>query len=548
MTASRFLRDLRRGGRRRGSALVFVLFFGIAAMALVVMLFTATTTNMKAEHETHRQHGLQSVVRAGLATAVNEINLFRKSPSAFPNTNNDGPGAITGGTGFPGVPVYENANGTGPVLGFYRATVDPATNVLTVIAAWPNFANPQQIAAGRVVLGRNNRVFPMNPLSVVGDLKRNGTDPNIEANGNNVEISGNDQVGDGFNVPGMEVNLSGSDLADAQAGMSGADITGVDQYGNPASGSATILNQGNTVMDETVLTKIAQQINSYVAAHPITNANVKSLKAAITQIDGDAITSGGDLKNGKSITLPESNDQVYLLTDQMEITGTLKGSGTLIVSQNFKIKGTLEWKGDVIVQSASGTVTMDILSGANTRVYHKPNGDPGLLVVQSWDLNTGADANLIVRSGGGQTGNDASSFQVHGGLFVLSDHSSDFDVKNGAGITVYGIMGLLGTDIDVSLTGGAKIQVDGSLVVAVPPGNDSKGLVNLALGGHTKLNWHSDNFTTTQTAFASFIDPNDEILPLRIIGYWEPPVRGSTGALAEQAAALQSGTYAYTGQ
>lgn len=549
MSATRVLRSVRGGGRRRGSALVFVLFFGVAAMVLVTMLFTATTTNIRAEHETHRQHGLQSVVRVGLATAVNEINRFRKNPSTAQDPGGDGPGALTGGTGFPGVPVFENPNGTGRVLGFYRATVDPATNVLTVLAAWPDFTNPRQFASGRVVLGRNTRMFPSNPFSIVANnAQAGGTAAKFEVGGAaKFKVDGQDGYTDplkAFDVPAIEIsNAYMHNYATTAPGTvvsNAALLTGLDTTGAVVNGGGTVVNQGNTTMDDGVLDKMAQQFDSFVAQHDTAGVNqTLALKAEILAINAGAFNAAETVLD-KAVTLPVDDTKVYVLPSDLEIKKDLEGWGTLVITDDLKIANgaTLTWHGKVIVQHPTSTVNVKV--DGRMRVQRSTTGEPGLFVVQSDDQGSG-DANLDLGPGGGSN----NTLEVDGGLFILSDHSSDFQISSGAKIQVTGIFGLLGQGFDLTFGSGSKLEVTGSMVVAVPDGA-SQGInqINFDKGDH-EFKWESNEFTGVQSAFAEFADPNNEILPLRILGYWEPKVRGTGGVLAEQQAALASGDYAY---
>lgn len=106
-----------RRSRRRGAALVIVMIFAVGAIMLVTTMLTLTNQSVKTVGEMHAQKNLNLVLKTGLASALNEVTQ---------NTDpgNDGVGALTGGSGSPGVAV---TSPTGIVLGRYRVTVDRTT-------------------------------------------------------------------------------------------------------------------------------------------------------------------------------------------------------------------------------------------------------------------------------------------------------------------------------------------------------------------------------------------------------------------------------------
>ena len=59
---------------RRGAALVVVLIFGLGVLVLVSGLLLLCQTSSRVESELQREQDLQAVLRAGVATSLNEIN------------------------------------------------------------------------------------------------------------------------------------------------------------------------------------------------------------------------------------------------------------------------------------------------------------------------------------------------------------------------------------------------------------------------------------------------------------------------------------------
>lgn len=506
-----------RRRRRRGAALILVILFLLTITTLVSMLLQMTTVNVRAEHDSHRLKALQQVVRAGLATSLNEINRRRLEGASAPDPDGLGWGACLrpGSSGaLDGVPVRTNGS-TGTIIGYFKADVREETissvkyQIIRVVAA-----NDFTLPAGRIVatgaefaVKRGRPPFPANPLSLTGDLTagRPGGYDYMQIKGS-AQVNINDGT---YEVPA--INITAADVYNDAIGSSFAgkadSITGADpdSPGNPASGSNTITNADAGVLSNATVNNIAANIDTYVANNLATATNFNT---AVT-------TAGGTISSDKmtgNVTLPNDPDAVYLLTSLDEIKGKITGTGTLIIRDDVEIMngGELVWNGNIIVQ------------GETTRTDFIVDGDctvNGILCIQSKDpasMGIG-DANLILGHGGGAEG----TLNVNGSLLVIADNHSDLELPSGSGLNVNGAFVLMGQDLRLDTAGGSKINITGTAAINVPDGATT-GLDKVQLdGGKATFTWDRGQFESGMDLLGEFFDPNDQILPLRHVGYWE---------------------------
>jgi hypothetical protein len=168
-------RPARGSGRRRGGALVLVLIFAAGGLMLVSTMLSLSRSHVVQERDQHRDRQLRGVLEAGVAAAVNEINMSRQDGSVYVDPEGNGPGAL-GGADRKGV---ELRGPDGRSLGRYRAVVERGTtrygapkDVLVVAAAFPDFETPgARILAAEVDLIRQPLPLGANPLSLGGELR-----------------------------------------------------------------------------------------------------------------------------------------------------------------------------------------------------------------------------------------------------------------------------------------------------------------------------------------------------------------------------------------
>lgn len=494
------------------------MLFALGAATLVTMLLSMSTANIKGEFGDHQVKELAQVVRVGMASALNEINR-RRLDSTFTDPDGTGFGSMcrvgTTGSYTVGVPVRTNGS-TGRILGYFRTDVykSGTKKVIRVVAAWPDFTNPKQLAGAEMAISRGRPPFPANPLSLTGDLSAGGA-PTLNV-GNGAKVIVNDST---YEVPAINVSdtsvynqVKGSTFAGEFTTLAGADP---DSPGNPATGANTITNAPAGVLNDTTLDTIASNIDAYVQAHNST-AEATSLITAATA-NGATYNATKDELSG-SATFGSATDVYFVdVADLDEIKGQINGTGTLVITASTDDTldilngGELNWNGNVIVQSSSNSITLEV--NGKMRVN-------GILCIQSKDQG-GGDANLVLGHGGGQAG----TLNVDGSLLILSDHESDFVTPSGSGLNVKGTFAYMGDNIGLDLGGGAKVNIEGSMALNVPPGA-SEGLQELRFdGGEAVFGWNRSEFDQSMDMLGAFLDPNDQFLPLAFKGYWEaqPP-------------------------
>lgn len=537
------MRELRQGRRdRRGAALVLVMIFGVAAMALVTTMLSLSSASAKAEGSRHRDKTLYTIARYGLATGVSEVNRSREGSA---DLTGNGPGCIlVGPDGLRGWPVRDSA---GRLLGRFTTKIrteavgnGQTRRIMEVVVAEGEFpatwAEAQtrladgtlRVVAAELEISVVGIAFDRNALSIRGPATQNGgqgfkygTNPG----GRQVEIIGN-------GVPA--VNISDETAYKAFVGQR-ADGTfddnvitrwrafsGWDPTTNTATTGATAAGRRSTVtndqeglLNSETLTEIAQGINQRVAdliadpsSQQITNTNQTLAKGTYY------VNSTLDIPSGS----------------------TLKGEGTLVLNSGMTIKGTLDWKGDVIIPNKNGAV-VHVNNGGNFRV-------DGLLAIQGMGTanNMGVQLDQGARLSVG-TDTNPGAFTILGDADTQNPIRFESGSGSNGGVHVKGIMSVMGDALTMTFDSGAGINVQGSLVLVTPDDPNAKGASVVFNGAaHGNFVYAPTNFDGAVQKLGEFFDVNGDSAPIRITSYVEDPLRRLT-LLQEHVESSTSGSY-----
>lgn len=455
--------------RERGAALVIVLIFGVGVLMATTTLLALADRGAKTSAELDRHRRLQTVVKAGMAAALNEMNRAAREPGWDPGR--DGIGAITraGSTGANDGVVLTTTDGEGRTieLGTYRTTVrrEGARKILTVVAAWPSFDAPDDrrlLLASEVELretallgtpdvdglptkGAGNplniqgRLLPLNFGMKLGEVGLGG------GQGSEVNVSGIDEDAEGepANVPAANVEATILDTFIAVFVPNADQFVGDDPLnpGSLATRENTITVGESPVLNDETLENaraaFAKQVEDVVKLLEDNGLNLGGPSGSVmvgdesyellnvATIQGTVGTEPLTIGTGGTLVIP--NNAV--------IKGNVKGSGTLIVRDGLEIEGSLDWDGEIIIagfdesDAAQITNSSSLLFDNGGKLSVKDDGNVVLL---------GKDTTLKASNG--------SRTEIDGGLLLLSEDGSNakVTVQKGAYAGVEGVWVIYG--------------------------------------------------------------------------------------------------------
>lgn len=531
----------RKRSRRRGAALVLVLIFSVASLMMITTLLALTDKNAKTMGEVERHKNLQAVLKTGIAAAVNEIN--RKEFSGAYDPGSDGVGALTGWDGStdptttppPGVAVNVTVNGKPRTLGFYRTTVRKVSgkDFLTVIAAWPSFSAPPEqllLAAAELELETTFTTVttaggdgPVNPVNIAG--KGGELDIQIKHDETTLITSGIDLAASS-NVPAANIEADSlvsdfiSDFADKADTFVGVDEA--DPEDTTTDPSATITSSEPRAMSLEKLHDAYTYFSDRGAALMGTGTDV-----------GDKVGGAVDYFSGA--------DKVYYADKSLTIEkdGVLRGEGTLIVQDQFHIKGTLDWTGDVIIIGDSGQLHVQpgkTLTGTQLTVT-------GNLVMATEKQNQFHIQN-------------SSSARIDGAMLMLTDSSgsqNQIHIQNDTSVQITGIMAVLSNDIQFKVQNSSSTAVN-SLNFALDNESElDKNKLQMQVQNDAVLDLTHHSVETAealaglQLAIGS-VDDDETTITTKVVktkSYWEPGVEAVRTLQASQFTLNKTGPWGY---
>jgi hypothetical protein len=281
--------------------------------------------------------------------------------------------------------------------------------------------------------------------------------------------------------------------------------------GSLVSGAATVDNRDGGLLTAETLGKLRTRITDFADA----------ARSGATPITNGTIVSGGTLD------LPHGT---YRISNALDLSGgtRIRGSGTLLIEHHLHLKvgGHLDWDGDVIVVEGKDS-HIEVQTGAS--LAHQG----GVLAVVSEDAATRVTFKPMSTV---QIGTPAAP-----SAFVVIAGSTSDDLKlefKDLDMTVHGLIAAMASHkLEVKLDSG-NVNVVGSLalVMAEPEGEKhghhhgphhgaghkhTELKLELKKGSYLDLTFDRATFDAALDTLGLFLDPQNELLPLKVTTYWE---------------------------
>lgn len=563
-------RNTTERARTRGAALLLVVIFMVGAMMLAATLLATSEHRLKAEGERHCLKNLHAVLRAGAATALDEINRDRLDGPFDPD--GDGVGALLGAPGAGGGVEQRAADGL--LMGRYRTTVRreaDGTPVLVVLAAYPSFTHtPRHVIGAELEISLEQLEVGDRPFEVIGraggDVREQSElSERFEVDRANILIS--DPT---FSVPAVNITdplfhqacsetfereiaegemivVGGNGNDKGKGRGSGNGAQNGNGNGNPpaASGADTITNSpASHRLNTEAMRALSRAIIEYVAQATPGALDLTSAAVANGAVLGEGDEEGGvSLVAGGSVSLPPGT---YHVPGDLELEGgiTLKGSGTLIVSRELSIErgATLDWNGDVIVAASDEeSAELSVEHGGTLQVA-------GVLALE------GSEATLELE--GGEAAEGVTTVRIEGALLLLTDalgeedDEGEVELEEGAELQVDGAFVIVSEHLHFELEDGAALTVNGAFSILVP--DDARnGLHEFHVedGGDMRVLFDRPKLDIAVAAmrrFAGEVFGGDHVpLPARLPVYVE---RDGVLLFEQQQAAIRAGVVGLEGR
>ena len=496
----------RTGEREEGAALLIVLIFMLGIVALVLLVVPPAQKNLESEALSNRRRSLEFLLQEAIHDAVHEA----KENADYDATPN-GAGAVgvapkagwTGGGNFSDYGAGRTVTLNGRNQGAYMAVVRTdvlGNQILNVVAAFPDFTNPRELAGAQVQLETTLQGLfgDRSAISFAGNLAgSSGTGSGNFGWQNNgdqtVKIDATttyDPDGPLGPLPAVyapAVNISDPDfytgfmtefVNDATHGEGGTD-DGLDLEGGDLADFSTTTNIApDTIAQEESST---QRVNEDFLEQWIEHWRDAGNQPPDQTISTNTTWTGGG-----------PNQLTFLTASQLKSGNIITGSGTLIIRGNLTMSGgaKLNWDGDVIVVPSS--------SGSGQ----------GKLIVNDAEINVTGGLVLAPdpadnKTVGLYTNHEDAAVNVTGTLLAIQagTGAAEISIQKGGELKVDGLLGMLGDNIAVEVNGApgsapgdpgrSKLSVSGSTVIAVPPGGS--GLQKLRFDAASDTVFQFDN-------------------------------------------------------
>lgn len=284
-----------------------------------------------------------------------------------------------------------------------------------------------------------------------------------------------------------------------------------------ATGSGTVTNESAGVLNETTLSSVRS--NLVTKASEVKNSLVKTTLA--TSLGSQSLGSG-----------------TFYVPGNLEISGTVTGSGTLVVEGSkltVKHGAKLDWNGTIIVigdVESPNTQNAEVMLESGGKLDMDHTGSQSFLFI------VGQDTKLTAEPGAG------SARDITGGLLLLSGPNEDakLEFKSGGGsdgLVVNGITALYGSKLSATMDNGFNASLTGSLAfVTQAAGSGRYTELTKANGGTVNLTFNSTVFNDSLEALGDYIT-DTSAFPPGAGSYWE---RNAQAVLTTQNTRLSSGT------
>ncbi|MGE0710280.1 MAG: hypothetical protein AB7N76_13800 [Planctomycetota bacterium] len=492
------------GDREGGAALIIVLVFMLAILAMVAYVVPPATKQVEHQAAEARMAQLSIVLQHGFNDAIQEM---------LSGIDSDGNGIgcvglpATWSTWTAGQSSYPFGTGTivtagGRRLGAYLGVVkndatDPNIQILHMIAGYPDLSNPAELLAARmrVDVSVQGLFGDRNAISFAGQLiGTSGTgsgnfgwqtsgDQTVKIKSEKKYDTDGDGVDDQY---APAVNISDTNfyngflsefVNDANHGVSaptpGIYLKGGDE--NDLANSLITAPPGNAEDTISQNPSSTQRVNESFIAQWIKYWREPGSATP------DVTVGAGTADDGATHTYTDK--LVYISASQLKSGTKINGSGTLILKGSLTVSGHAEinWTGEVIVMPDGGHGNLKVGEG-------KVNVNGALVLAP--DPTDNKIASL-------STDHKEAEVNVTGSLLVIQagSGSAQVDINKGGSVKVDGLLALLGNSIDVQVVGGAtdrsKLNVDGSTVISVP--QNGSGLQKLRFDSKSDTVFEFDN-------------------------------------------------------
>jgi hypothetical protein len=496
--------------REQGAALVVVLVFMLGIVALVLLIVPPAQKNLESEALSNRRRGLEFVLQHAINDSLHECKDFNDYDAVA-----NGQGAVgvlpraswTAGGNFSdfgtGTPVVVNGRNLGAYMAVIRTDPVTDTQVLSVVAAFPDFVNPRELVSAQVQMQATLQGLfgDRSALSFAGNLAGTGSTGGGNfgwANNGDQTVSikatttyDPDGVGPLSPVYAPAVNISDSDFYDGFLTQfvndpnhgEGAPDDGLDMEG----GDIGDYTNTTTVITDTIAQEPSstQRVNEEFLEQWIDH-----WRDAGNQTPDNTISSNSSWSNSASGTA--SSELTFLTASQLKSGNVIEGKGTLVIRGNLTMSNgaKINWDGDIImVPSSSGS-------------------GQGKLIVKDAEINVTGGLVLAPdpndnKTVGLYTDHEDAKVHVTGTMLAIQagTGSAELSLSKGGELRVDGLLGMLGDNIAAQVVGApgsapgdpgrSKLDVSGSMVVAVPPGGS--GLQKLRFDAASDATFEFDN-------------------------------------------------------
>lgn len=448
----------------RGAALVMVLVFGVGLVTSALLLLTLAEQSVRVQASRERDKALHAILRTGVADVVFEVNAYYRALA-----RGEAPAPDPDGVGARGVDApIQVRDSTGRLVGEYVATfdttADPDRPRLTVLAAAPSFARPEQRAGARHEVSVLTVLLP--PTSGLGgdrepfqlngqDLAWKPSNLGLAANARlRVQDLAYQQAAGRIGDPDLRGAIVDK-LMTKPKGKGVASWIGADPAnpGGSAMGADTVINADPVLLTQEDLDAMLGAFDTYV------NGLIASAATTVTQkFHAGSFTLGGP---GQVVVAGPG-----FMVDNNSV---VSGQGTLVIPPGVDLvvdsNATLNWDGDIVVWGDGAAVDLN------------SNGVLNL------------SGNLVVDGRGATTDfriNSNAAANITGSMLLLSNtDEADFIFDSNGELNIDGIFLAYGKGLDLEFDSNARTTINGS------------AMLNLVGGSSLERLWFNSKSETT---------------------------------------------------
>lgn len=478
----------------RGAALLIAIALSLVIAGLVAVYLMTVYFRQQQSTQIHAGRQASQLAEAGANAYVSALNQQTAQPPGVGETitwvQNQ---AYAGGT-YTVTAINDGTLLTVTATGTYDGVVQSLTYLTTVGAG---STLPSSGDAGAI----NIFGFPGDALEIeVEDLQGAG----VQGGAGNpaLVIQDPDALANGS----VQSFLAGLEDGEPAINKFDGGVTApYDANGDGVFTDISIVNRENIVQDTEFFEDFRVAILDAVANEYVPNAD--QTFSAGTEAFPEEL--GGQ---GPPVTL----DGITVIEGDVDLVGTVNGSGTLIVRGRLRIKdgGKLNFDGDIIVAGdpdKEGEAEFDIDADAGNGVGSLNLNLQGNLVVVGGDAS-GGEAEFEI---------DGGNVKIKGTVIAISGPGAETELEiDGGNVEIKGVLlAQGGEEVEVEFendeapgTGGGNLNLQGALFVGVStPG----GEVEIEIGDHLKIQFHAGFYDDAMDTLQVLVD---SVMPVEELG------------------------------